>query len=193
MENQRHLTRKIRILRLLAVVRAYHHYSMMEMHRQVLQHDNTWEEAEQLSDFMSVIAPHMEHSPTDFLHDKDETSDIVLTNYEDFKKWQKIAEGVDISEKTLLAFCKNVDNLQSVFGLKALGHIFYSEWLMALFLYVNDSISKTDLQKIFVEYSLFTGKLEPPNLTLFGKTMFEIEEKILEIANKQTNRSIEKN
>ena len=31
----------------------------------------------------------------------------------------------------------NVDNLQSVFRLKALGHVFYPDWLMALFLYLN--------------------------------------------------------
>jgi len=97
-----------------------------------------------------------------------------------------------ISEKTLTAFCKNVDNMQSVFRLKALGHIFYPEWLTALFLYVNDVISKTELQNAFVEYSFFTGKAQPANLAGFKKTILEIEKNILEIADKQVNRDFRK-
>ena len=134
----------------------------------------------------------MEHSPTDFLHNKDEDSDTVLNYYDDFKKWRQVAEKVDINEKTLTAFCKNVDNGQSVFLLKAYGHVFYPEWLMALFLYLNDAISKTELQNTFVEYSLFTGKSEPANLIHFGRTVWEVEKMILEIANKQKNREVKK-
>jgi len=165
---------------------------MMELYRKSLQHDNTWEDAEHLCRFMNAIAPYMEHSPTDFLHNKDEDSDTVLNYYDDFKKWRQVAEKVDINEKTLTAFCKNVDNGQSVFLLKAYGHVFYPEWLMALFLYLNDAISKTELQNTFVEYSLFTGKSEPANLIHFGRTVWEVEKMILEIANKQKNREVKK-
>ena len=165
----------------------------MELYRKSLQYDNTWKDAEHLCDFMNVLIPYMEHSPADFLHDKEKDSDTVLDYYEDFKKWVQIAEKVDISEKILTAFCKNVDNGQSVYILKAFGHIFYPEWLMALFLYVNNSISKTELQNTFVEYSLFTGKAQPADLAQFGNTIWEVEKMILEIANKQINREIKKN
>ena len=177
-------------MRLLAVVKAYHHYTVMELYRKSLQIENTWKDAEHMSYWMNVLIPYMECSPTDFLHDKDETTDEVLDNYDEFKKWAKIASAAGVSEKTLTAFCKNVDNLQSVFILKAFGHIFYPDWLMALFLYLNNAISKTVLQKTFVEYSLFTGNSKPANIAEFRKVVIEIEKVVSQIANKQTNRDI---
>jgi len=186
----KYLNRKIRVLRLLAVVQAYHYYTMMQLNRQLLQFDNNWQEAEHLSNWMSVLMPYKESSPTDFLHNKNEVSDEVLNHYDEFKKWIKSAEEVGISEKTLTAFCKNVDNLQSTFYLKAFGHIFYPDWLTALYLYLENAISKTELQKAFVEYSLFSGKAKPANLAGFRKTVRDIEKNILEIANKQICRNV---
>ena len=186
----KHVNRIIRVMRLFAVVKAYHHYTVMELYRKSLQIENSWKDAEHMSYWMNALMPYRECSPTDFLHDKDETTDVVLDNYDAFKKWTKIAGAAGISEKTLTAFCKNVDNLQSVFRLKALGHIFYPDWLMALFLYLNNAISKAELQKTFVEYSLFTGKPEPADIAEFRKVVMEIEEAVLQIANKQINRDI---
>jgi hypothetical protein len=184
------INRTIRVFRLLAVVQASHHSTMMQMNRQLLQCDNSWQRAEHLSHWMSVLMPYHDCSPTDFLHDKDEVSDTVLDNYSEFKKWIKIAEKAGISEKTLTAFCKNVDNLQSVFRLKAFGHIFYPEWLNALLLYVNDVIAKAELRKILVEYSLFTGKARPADLAEFRKTVLEIEKTVSQIAHKQACRAM---
>jgi hypothetical protein len=127
------------------------------------------------------------------MHDKDEVSNEVLNNYDEFKKWMKIAGAAGISEKTLAAFCKNVDNLQSVFQLKAFGHIFYPDWLMALFLYLNNAISKTELKKRFVKYSLFTGKPEPADIAKFRKIVLEIEKVISQISIKQIDRGVKKN
>ena len=146
----KHLNRKIRVLRLLAVTQAYHYYTMMQLNRQLLQCNNKWQDAERLSNCFSAMIPYIEHSPTDFLHDKDEVMDTVLNNYDEFKKWIRIAESVEISEKTLTAFCKNVDNAQSVIHLKALGHLMYPEWLMAMFSYLENDISKVELQNTFV-------------------------------------------
>jgi hypothetical protein len=176
-------------LRLLAVVQAYHYYAMMQLNSELLRHDNSWQEAEHLSYWMDILMPYKECSPADFLHDKDELSNTVLDNYDEFKKWVKIAEKVCIREKTLVAFCKNVDNLQSVFRLKIVGHIFYPNWLMALFLYLNDAISKTELQQAFVEYSL-SGKAKPANLAEFRTVIIEIEKNIEQIANKQICRAV---
>ena len=186
----KHVNRIIRVLRLFAVVKAYHHYTVMQLYRKSLQIENTWQDAEHMSYWMNLLMPYKECSPTDFLHDKDEDTNVVLDNYDEFKKWMKIAGAAGVSEKTLTAFCKNVDNLQSVFRLKAFGHIFYPDWLMVLFLYLNNAISKTELQNAFVEYSLFTGKPEPADIAEFRKVVLEIEEVILQIANKQINRNI---
>ena len=125
------INRKIRVLRLLAVVRAYHCYTMMELYRKSLQHDNSWEDAEHLSDWVNALMPYRESSPTEFLYDRDEMSDTVL-NY------------------------------------------------------------GSTLQSAFVEYSFFTGKAQPANLTGFKKTILDIERNILEIADKQVNRNFRK-
>ena len=177
-------------MRLFAVVKAYHHYTVMELYRKSLQIENSWKDAEHLSYWMNALMPYRDCSPTDFLHDKNETTDVVLDNYDAFKKWTKIADAAGVSEKTLTAFCKNVDNLQSVFRLKAFGHIFYPDWLMALFLYLNNAISKAELKKAFVEYSLFTGKPEPADIAEFRKVVMEVEEVVSQITNKQINRDI---
>jgi hypothetical protein len=187
---KKHLNRKIRVLRLWAVSQAYHHYTMMQLHRKVLQHDNSWQDAVHLSDWVSAIMPYKESSSSDFLYDKNEISDAALHNYEEFKNWVKIAEKAGISEKALTAFCKGTDNMQFAFHLKALGHIFYPEWFAALFLYLNDAISKTKLQLVFVEYSLFTGKAKPPNLSGFRKTILDIETNISQITDKQVRRGV---
>jgi hypothetical protein len=186
----KHLRRKIRVLRLLAVVQAYHYYTMMQLNRELLRHNNSWQEAEHLSLWVGMLMPYKECSPTDFLHNKNEVCDTVLNHYDEFKKWTRIAEKVGICEKTLAAFCKNVDNLQSVFQLKAFGHIFYPDWLMALYLYLDNAVSKTALQNTFVEYSLFSGKVKPANLTEFRKVVLEIEKNILQITNKQIYRNL---
>ena len=188
----KHLNRKIRVLRLLAVTQAYHHYTMMQLNRQLLQCNNKWQDAEHLSNCFSTMIPYFEYSPTDFLHNKDEVTDTVLNNYDEFKKWIQIAEGVGISEKTVTAFCKNVDNAQSVIHLKALGHLMYPEWLMAMFSYLENDISKVELQNIFVEISLFSGKVTPANFAKFRKIVLEIESNIIQITNKQIYRNIKK-
>ena len=188
----KHLNRKIRVLRLLTVTQAYHYYTMMQLNRQLLQCNNSWQEAEHLSYWFNAMIPYIEHSPTDFLHDKNDVTNTVLNNYDEFKKWIKIAESVGISEKALTAFCKNVDNAQSVIHLKALGHLMYPEWLMAMFLYLEEAISKAELQNTFVEFSLFSGKSTPANFAKFRKIVLEIENNILQITNKQIYRNIRK-
>jgi hypothetical protein len=185
-------TRKFRVLRLLAVVQAYHYYTMLHLESEVLKNENNWLEAEHLSHWANILMPYKESSPTDFIHNKKELTDTILDNYDEFKKWLKIAESAGITEKTLTAFCKNVDNLQSVFTLKVFGHIFYPEWLIALFLYLHNELTKTELQTIMVEYSLFSGKPKPANFSEFRKTMIEIEQLLTEITNKQILREIKK-
>jgi hypothetical protein len=165
---------------------------MMQMNRQLLQSNHSWQDAEHLNYWMNIIMPYREHSPTDFLHDKNEFADEAVSNFDELKKWINNAEMVGISEKTLMAFCKNVDNLQSAFRLKVFGHIFYPHWLLALYLYMEKVISKTEFHEAFVEYSLFSGKPKPANRAAFVKTILEIEMLIAEIAHKQINREIKK-
>jgi len=40
----------------MAVVQAYHHYTMIEIYRKALPLDNTWADAERFCDFMNAVA-----------------------------------------------------------------------------------------------------------------------------------------
>ena len=66
-------------------------------------------------------------------------------------------------------------------------------YLLSLFLYLNNTISKIELQNTIVEYSLFEGKAKPANTAEFRKTVLEIENSILQISNKQACRSVKEN
>jgi len=48
----KNVNRIIRVMRLLAVVQTYHHYTMMQLNRQLLQIDNNWQDAEHMSHWM---------------------------------------------------------------------------------------------------------------------------------------------
>jgi len=42
MLSTKHLNRTIRVLRLLAVVQVYHHYTMMQLNRELIGHDTCY-------------------------------------------------------------------------------------------------------------------------------------------------------
>ncbi|MDR1742374.1 MAG: hypothetical protein LBR48_00960 [Dysgonamonadaceae bacterium] len=71
-------------------------------------------------------------------------------------------------------------------------HIFYPEWLTAIFLYQHEEITKAELQATMVEYSLFSGKTVPPHLCLFRKTLLDIEQTLAQIERKQLARKIKR-
>jgi len=184
----KYINRIARVMRLLVTIQAYHHYTMMQMSRQLLQVDNSWQDAEHMSNLVNMMMPFLESSPTDFIHNKDEVSDEALDNYNGFKKWVKIAQITGISEKTLTAFCKNVDNSHSVIRLRILGHMYYPDYLKAFLLYLNKSISKTQLQNSFVEFTI-SGKTKPANFAMFRKVILDIEKTMEQIKKKQMSRS----
>jgi hypothetical protein len=61
----------------------------MQLYRKSLQIENTWKDAEQMSYWMNVLMPYKACSPTDFMHNKDEDTDVVLDNYDNFKNMDK--------------------------------------------------------------------------------------------------------
>ena len=186
---ERQLDRIYRVKRLLAIVKAFHHYTTMQLNQALLKEGNSWKVAEILSEFMNVIAPERNCMPSDFLHDNDEVSNHVLDNYKEYKIWEKNAESVGIEPKTLMAFCKNVENTQSVHQLKMMGHLYYSLWLTDILCYLNNVISKTELEQRFVEFNIITLKPHPANIAMFRKTLLEIEALILNIKIKQLMRA----
>ena len=182
--------RKIRLLRLLIAVRAYSAYRMMNLNKEAMSIENSWQDAERLQHNINAIFPHYGASVESFIHNKHELADEALKYYDEFKYWLHVVKSVCITEIALTAFCKNIENGSSAYWLKAIGYLYYGDWLTSLYLYLHKKITKEQLHTSLVEYSLFTGKASSANMAFFRKNMIEIEKVIAEIQNKQLNRKI---
>ena len=180
--------RKLRVLKLLVIVQAYSAYRIMHLDREAMLIENSWQEAERLHRNISAIFPYSKSSVESFIYNKQESADESLKYYDKFKYWLNLAKSVCITETALTAFCKNVESGSSVYWLKCLGHLYYGDWLTSLYQYLEQKITKRQLQASLVEYSLFTGKSIPANMARFRKDMIEIERVITDIYCKQLNR-----
>ena len=189
MKELKNLDRKLRVLKLHAIVMAFSQYTQMELHRSLIKHKNDWNDAENTKNLIHFFFPDRELKTEDFLLSKDELSDEVIDRYNEFKSWIPVIRFLGIPEKTVKAFCKNVDNTASIWLLKSTGHLYYPFYFGAIYKYLDGTISKEELKKSFVEYSIFTGKATPVRLRLFRRTIIKIEKLIDEIMTKQAARS----
>ena len=191
MENEkalRNIKRKQRILKHHALVMAFSQYTQMELNRSLIKNNNDWNDAEQTRNFISLFFPDRELKTEQFMYDKNELSNKVLDKYAEYRRWLPVVEFLGIPEKTAEAFCKNVDKSLSIWMLKTLGHLQFPIYFNALFKYLDGTINKAELEKSFVEISIFTGKAEPANLRLFRRAIIETERLIDEIMIKQATR-----
>ena len=183
MEIDKKFVRRIgRVMRLMALAKTYYHYRIVYMNHQLLQVNNSWDRAEKLSNMWNTITPHSDYSPTDFIHNKDELTNELINHYEESKYWIDFALQVGLSLKTLTLFCGNVHNLQPTYKFKETGYIFYSKFIMAIYLYLNQRISKKELHDAYFDKSYLKAH-KPASIAEFRKTLLDIEKEIEEIEN----------
>ena len=185
----KNIDRKLRVLRLHAIVRAYSAYTQMELNREIMLHKNDWNEAQKTRDLIRFFFPDKELKIEQFIYNKNELSDKALDFHDEFKSWIPVAEFLGIPEKTLTAFCKNVDKTCSIFHLKSTGHLHYPMYFNAIYQFLDGKTTKEDMMKSFVEYSVFTGKATPIRLSWLRHSVIEIEKLVNEIVLKQATRS----
>ena len=185
----KNIGRKLRVLRLHAIVRAYSAYTQMELNREIMLHKNDWNTAEKTKCLIEFFFPDKELKVEQFIYNQNELSEKALDFHDEFKSWISVAEFLGIPEKTITAFCKNVDKTCSIFRLKSTGHLHYPTYFNAIYRFLDGKINKEDMMKSFVEYSIFTGKATPLRLSLLRHSVIEIEKLINEIILKQATRS----
>ena len=185
----KNINRKIRVTKLNSIARAFSAYTQMELHRNLMFHKNDWNEAEKTRDLIHFLWPDKEVKIEDIIHSQEDLSEKVLDLYNDYKNWVIIAEILGVPEKTLEAFCKNVDKTISIWMLKSTGHLHFPLYFDALYRYLENTISKKELIGRFVEYSVFDGKKTPARLSLFRNSIIRMEKLIDEIMTKQSFRS----
>ena len=173
-----------RVMRLMAIAKSYYHYRIVYLNHQILQDDNNWEKAEALSDAWNTLEPHSEYSPTDFIHDKDKLTNEIIEHYEESKYWIDFALQVGIDLKTLTRFCGNVHDSQPTYKFKEVGYVFYSKFIMALYLYLNERLSKKELWDAYFDKS-YSKEYKPASIAEFRKTLLDIEKEVEEIENMQ--------
>ena len=185
----KNINRKLRVLKLHALVNAFSAFTQMELNRSLIFCKNSWSEAEKTRDLIHFFFPDWEVKVEEFLYKKDELSEKTLNYYNEFKSWLPITEFLGLPDKTVEAFCKNINATDTIWMLKTTGHLYYPIYFNALYKYLNCDISKKDLINSFVEYSLFDGKTTPACLPLFRRSIIRIEKLIDEILVKQATRS----
>ena len=182
------ISRQQRALRLSAIVNAYSAFTQMELGRCLLKSKNDWSQAEKTKDLIQFFWPDRELKVEDFIHNKNEQADKVIDKYEEYKAWIPVIEFLGVPGKTVEAFCRNVDKANSIWMLKTLGHLHYPLYFSALNRYLGGEISKEDLKKSFVEYSILDGSTRPIDSRLFRRSIVKIEKLIDEIMTKQAHR-----
>ena len=179
-----------RVMRLMALAKTYYHYKVVYMNHQMLQSNNSWEKAEKLSDAWNTVTPNLEYSPTDFIHDKDELTNEIIEHYEESKYWIDFAIQVGLSLRTLTMFCGNDSNLLPTYKFKEIGYIFYSKFIMALYLYINEKLSKKELLDAYFD-KMYLKEHKPASVAEFRRTLLDIEKEV-EIIEGLQNESSEK-
>lgn len=182
------INRKLRLVRLNALVGAYSSFMQMELHRSLMYYKNDWHEAEKTRDLIHLLFPDREVGIEQFLYSRDDLSEKALKYYGEFKSLLPVLELSGIPEATVRSFCKNVDKTHSVWMLAGTGHLHYPLWLDALYGYLDGTLSKREMKDRLVEYSLFTGKSSPADMRLFRRSIIRIEALLDEIMTKQSSR-----
>lgn len=184
----REYARMKRVLNLFLLVNAYHHYTLLELHTNILKSDNSYKDAESMSGMINSLF-NRETKPSDFIHDNQEVANEALDNYESLQMWLSSAEENNITPQSVIAFCKAVEYGEKVIWLKTLGHLYYPEYLRNLILYMTGAISRNDLMERFIEYSVFTQTTHKASFVHFRKSLLKIEELYNAIDSKQKSRS----
>ena len=171
-----------RVMRLMAVAKTYYHYRTVYFNTQILKLDIDWDRAEKMRDMWNIIKPHSNFSPADFIYDKEEITNELIEHYKESKYWIDFALQVGLDVKTLTAFCGNIHDLQPTYKFKDSGYVFYSKFFMAIYLYLNERLSKKELMDAYFDKE-YPKEQKPASLAEFRKTFLDIEKEIEEIEN----------
>jgi hypothetical protein len=182
------IDRKIRVVRLNAIVRAFSAFTEMELNRSLMYRKNDWREAEKTRDLIHLFFPDRAIKTEQFLYRQNDLAEKALSLYDEYKKWLYAAGIMGIPESTVNAFCRNADKTFSLWMLKATGHLHYPLYLDSISRYLDGTISKRKLKDSFVEISIFDGKKNPANLRLFRRAIIRMESLLDEILQKQADR-----
>lgn len=160
----------------------------MELNREVALMKNDWNEAEKTRNMLNFFFPDRHIKIEEIMHSESDMIEKSLNFYEQFREWLYFTNFSGIPNKTVDAFCKNVNNTYSIFTLRSWGHLTYPRYFSALLLYLNNELSKNDLIKCFVDIDIFTGKTTSANLSWFRHSIIKMEALIDEIMAKQAAR-----
>lgn len=185
---KRKIRQLTRLIRVSFAITAYSKYARMETKRQLLKCENTWESAESTKKLIGLFFPDREVKTEEFIHDKDELTNKVIELHKEYQMFLSLSSNLKVPKCTIDAFCKSVEFGDKVYFLKSLGQVYYPDYLLHIHAYIQRSITKEQLQKSLVEYSIFTGGCKKADLRFFRKTLIETERLLNEIQEKQIAR-----
>lgn len=187
-------SRMKRLQKILVLSSAYCHFAELTVSQSLLKSNNNYAQAENTSDFINNIFK-QETSPSDFLHNKDELTNEIIEEYKSYKKWcsNKYEEYLGTNEKLINAFCKSVEFQNKAVLLKVDNTYLFISHISYLLRFLIKEIEKEDLEKILVDFSLFSGVQKKLSFKRFRKKIISIENLYQEIDAKQKSRTNKKN
>lgn len=179
-----------RLQKILVFSSAYCHFAKLTVYNSLLKSNNNYTDAENTSDFINSIFK-QETSPSDFLHNKDELSNEIIQEYKSYKEWcsNDFEKYYSINEKLIDAFCKAVEFQNKSVLLKCDNTYLFTSHISYLIGYLADSVSKNDLEKKLVDFSLFSGEPRKLSFRRFRRKIISIENLYQEIDAKQKSRT----
>ena len=183
------LNRKTRRIRLYYAVKAYSHYTQMELHRNLMVHGCDWNTAESTKELIEFFFPDRDVKTEELIHPESEELDKAMYHYDEYKLWAKCASFSGLPEKTIEAFCKYVEYSGSMCILRSMGHLHLPFWLDAIYAYLDGGTDKKGMLDRLVEYSIFDQRATPVRYSLLRMVISKTEQLINEIQFKQLSRA----
>lgn len=140
-------------------------------------HQESYENAEILADFLNQLLPTHHTYPSDFMHTQSEYVDEAIDVYKEYENYLNIFEGEYFCPKVAQRFCEIVYEADDYYTFKAFCNLYYSVYAETLLLYQIGQIDYPTFANQFQEIELFNGKRKPmtsDDLKLYLRTMHKI-------------------
>lgn len=189
-DNWRKYVRTYRVNKVRICLKCFELYTEMISRSILAGIENDYDRSESFYNLIGAIFG-FDANIGDFIINKNKVGDEALRYYD---KLQEMLNMYPEDKDTILAFCKAMYNYPKFTWLKGDGYIYMPMFCDALLDYLLGTITKRQLEDMFVIYKIWEGgKKSPANFCLARKTFRQVEDLYYEIEYKQLKRKEKKN
>ena len=177
-QSRRHYQRSQDIKLACKLTLTYGKYHLMMLHRQLAMSEErtSFKQAERTADMMNKMTI-FHSSPTDFLHNQEQSTDESIDVYKEYK--QLVAEYSDEHFEPAIVdqFCKTVyEDEEHFIFFKPFCNLYFSVYADALLWYQQGKIDYNEFCMQFQELSWMNGKRKPLNMSMLKMYIMSMRE-----------------